>query len=92
MSPQQSDIVWKGLRCTVAIEGEYSDLTLIVDLRTQPGNPDSSVALKSKSLKENGTASLVVENEELQGQSVTLVILNSEGQLIKQAITAIGGD
>jgi hypothetical protein len=85
-----TDIVWKGLRCTVAIEGDYSGLTLTLDLRNQPGNVNSSIALSPKNLKKNGTASLVVENEELQGQSVNLVILNSEGQLIKQAITVIG--
>ncbi|MCK5804455.1 MAG: BREX-1 system phosphatase PglZ type B, partial [Lentisphaeria bacterium] len=87
-----SDVVWKGLRCTVAIEGDCSELSF--DVRTQPGNPASSVVVgkKAKPLKSNGTASVVVENEDLEGEGATLVLLDATGGLIAQVTAFIGGD
>lgn len=84
-----TDIAWKGLRCTVAIDGQYGDLS--VDIRTQAGDPASSVVVSVKPLKDNGTASVVVENEELQGRTAHLVLLNATGELVAEANTVIGG-
>ena len=84
-----TDIVWKGLRCTVAVDGNFSGLSL--DMRTQPGNPSSSVVVSVKLLKNNGTASVVVENEDLEGDEVTLVLLDEDGGLAAQVPTVIGG-
>ena len=39
-----TDVAWKGLRCKVAVEGEIADL--ILDIRTQPGDPSISVVIK----------------------------------------------
>lgn len=84
-----TDIAWKGLRCTVAVDGQYSDLSL--DIRTEPGNASSSVVVSVKALKDNGTASVVVENEELEGHKAFLVLLGSQGNLVAEAHTVIGG-
>jgi hypothetical protein len=84
------DVVWKGLRCTVAVDGPATGLSL--DVRTQPGNILSSVVVSVKPLKNNGTASVVVENEDLEGQAVTLVLLDANGGLVRQKATVIGGD
>jgi len=84
-----TDVGWKGLRCTVAVEGTFSGL--FVDLRSQAGNPDSSVVVCNKSLKSNGTASVVVENEDLEGSPATLILFDSDGKLITQLATLIGG-
>lgn len=83
-----TDIVWKGMRCTVAVEGQFSELSL--DVRTQPGNPLSSVVVSAKHLKDNGTASVVVENEELEGQEATIVLLDANGGVVTQSATVIG--
>jgi len=88
-SVEITDIAWKGLRCTVAVEGEFSGLSL--DIRTQPGNASSSVIVSSKALKENGTASVVVENEELEGTLAALVLIDDKGNLVAQVETEIGG-
>jgi len=85
-----TDVVWKGLRCTVAVENPATGLSL--DVRTQPGNALSSVVVSVKPLKSNGTASVVVENEDLEGQAATLVLLDANGGLVRQEATVIGGN
>lgn len=84
-----TDIAWKGLRCTVAVDGQYGSLSL--DIRTQAGNPASSVVVSMKPLKDNGTASVVVENEELQGRAAFIVLLSETGELVAETNTVIGG-
>jgi hypothetical protein len=84
-----TDIAWKGLRCTVAVDGQYANLSL--DIRTQAGDPASSVVVSVKPLKDNGTASAVVENEELQGRAACLVLLTPSGEMVAEAKTVIGG-
>ncbi len=89
-SVEITDLVWKFQRCNVAVDGQFEGLS--VDLRTQPGNPESSVIMSAKPLKENGTASVVVDNEDLEGKEATLVLLDDEGKLVAQVATVIGGD
>ena len=84
-----TDVVWKGLRCTVAVDGDFSGLRL--DIRTQPGNSLSSVAVGIKPLKDNGTASVVVEDEDMEGRDATLVLIDTNDALMAQVTTIIGG-
>jgi len=49
------------------------------------------VVVSVKPLKGNGTASVVVENEELQGRAAFLVLLSASGELVAEANTVIGG-
>ncbi len=67
----------------------FSGLSL--DIRTQAGDSLSSVVLGVKPLKDNGTASVVVENEDLEGCDATLVLLDANGALVAQIATVIGG-
>ena len=85
-----TDVVWKGLRCTVAVDGQYNDLSL--DIRTEPGNAASSVLVSIKALKDNGTASVAVENEELEGKHAFLILLTSQGDLVAEVKTVVGGE
>ena len=84
-----TDVAWKGLRCKVFIDGQVSGL--FVDIRTKPGAASSSVVVSQKPLKNDGTASVVVEDDELEGAAATLVVLDSSGTLITQIPTVIGG-
>jgi hypothetical protein len=84
-----TDVVWKGLRCTIALEGDFSGLSL--DIRSQPGNPDTSLVVGLKKLKSNGTASVVVEDESLEGSAATIVLIDRHGSLAAQKTTKIGG-
>ncbi len=83
-----ADIVWKGLRCSVEVDGNAAGLS--IDIRTQPGNPASSVAASVKPLKDNGTGSVVVIDEELEKESATVVLLDADGKLVAQLATVIG--
>ena len=71
------------------VDGQYANLSL--DIRTQAGDPASSVVVSVKPLKDNGTASAVVENEELQGRAACLVLLTPSGEMVAEAKTVIGG-
>lgn len=85
-----SDVVWKGMRCKVVAEGAYDGLK--VDLRLQPGNPDSSVAVTPKPFNASGVASLVVEDDALERKKVTLVLIDDGGRVMAQQLTMVGGD
>lgn len=86
-----SDVRWRGLRCSIGVEGIYTDLS--ADIRKQPGNPSSSVVLSVKSFNSDGAASLLIEDEDmvLTGTSATLVLLNQSGQIVAQQSVVIGG-
>ena len=85
-----TDVVWKGLRCTIAVDGDYAGLSL--DIRSQPGNASSSMVVGAKLLKENGTASVVVEDEDREGSEATIVLTDLMGSLVAQCATRIGGE
>ncbi len=89
-SVEFTDVVWKGLRCTVAVDGNFSDLSL--DVRSQAGNSSSSVVVGVKLLQDKGTASVVVENEDMEGREATVVLIDTDGSLVAQIATVIGGD
>lgn len=84
-----ADVTWKQMRCYVEVDGPCKGIFL--DVRLRPGDPDSSVALKVKDLKDNGTGSVVVQDDELEGRRATLVLLDSDGGLLGQKETVIGG-
>ena len=83
------NIVWKGLRCTVELDNNYSGLS--IDLRTQAGDSSSSIVITVKPLGDDGIASVIIEDEDLEGQDAVLVVINSEGSMIAQFETVIGG-
>ena len=83
-----TDVVWKGLRCNMTLEGDSSGLKL--DIRLQPGNPDSSVVQGGKPFKENGKGSVVVEDDDLEGTAAAAVVVDNHDQLVAQVTTVIG--
>lgn len=83
-----TDVVWKGLRCTIATEGIFPGLLL--DVRKHPGDPLSSVVLSVKPIKDDGAASVVVEDEDLEGQTAWVVVTDSGGLPVYQFETIIG--
>jgi hypothetical protein len=48
--------------------------------------------MNPKPLKEDGTASVVVEDEDLESQSASIVLLADNGALVAQVETVIGGE
>lgn len=84
-----TDVEWKGLRCTVATDGNCAGLLL--DVRSHAGNPETSL-VKRKLLKDDGTASVVVKNGDLEGRDAMVVLVDANGALAAQFPTVIGGD
>ena len=85
-----ASIHWKGMRCKVTIAGESAGLLL--DMRTHPGNPTTSVVKTIRPFApERGESSVVVEDDGLEGSEATIVILDGRQQLMAQQSTVIGG-
>jgi hypothetical protein len=84
-----TDILWKGLRCKIAVDGEFEDL--LFDIRLKAGSPEHSVVMSVKPVNESGVGSVVVENEELEGTEALIVLVDKAGALIAQEKTIIGG-
>jgi hypothetical protein len=83
------EIQWLGMRCRAIIDPGGGKIT--VDLRTKPNDETSSVAT-SKMVSADGHVSLLVENEELEGTVVSLVMIDPSGSVIGKQATTIGGD
>ncbi|MGO8880750.1 MAG: BREX-1 system phosphatase PglZ type B [Desulfomonilaceae bacterium] len=84
-----TETVWRGLRLNVTLGGNSTGLKL--DVRLQPGNPDSTVTHGGKPFKEDGKVSVVVENEDYEGTAAAIVVLDTNDQLLAQITTVIGG-
>ena len=83
-----SDVVWKGLRCTVVLAVPDESLTL--DIRLQPAAPDSTVVVRPKLFSASGSASVIIENEDLEGSKAILVVVNELGAAVGQVAIDIG--
>lgn len=88
ISLEITDVVWKGLRCKVAIDGDPTDLCL--DLRTHAGNAKTSIVMGIKAFKEDGTSSVIIEDDDLDGQKAFIIVIDSEDHLMAQKETIIG--
>jgi hypothetical protein len=83
-----AEVRWTGLRCRVTVEGARAGY--MADLRRKANDPRTSQAGGGKPLKDD-KASLVVEDDTLAGEAISLVILNEMGQAIARVATVIGG-
>jgi hypothetical protein len=80
---------WKGFRCYVILDGNSSGLSL--DIRVHAGDPSSSVVKQAAAFHEDGTASVLVEDDSLEGKPAVIVVLNRDGTLASQVNTVISG-
>lgn len=83
------EVFWKGLRCNVVAEGDVFGLNL--DIRLEPGLKSTSVVYDIKQFKDDGTASVVVDNEDLEGKAASLLLVDANGNVAYQMDTIIGG-
>lgn len=81
-----TEISWKGLRCNLEVSGGTAGMT--ADLRRETaGGP--SVATAPKPIADGG-ARILVEDEDLMGVAVVVVLLALDGRLIAQRSTRVG--
>ncbi len=76
------------MRCKVTIDGYVAGLRL--DIRTHAGNSSTSLTTSDKPFKDDGTASVIVKDDNLEGHEATIVVIDAAGQLIGQRSTVIG--
>jgi hypothetical protein len=79
---------WTGMRCRVQAEGPDGAR---VDIRMKAADPTSSVATESKALK-GGRCSLLVSNDQLEGQAAMVVVIDDRGTVLAQRHTTIAGN
>ena len=81
-------IAWAGLRCRIRVEPPTP--ALAVTLRERINDAGSNVT-EDRPLNDGGEASLLVADDELEGESVAVVVLDSAGQVVARAATIVGG-
>ena len=82
-------VSWKQLRCSVEVSGSMEGMQL--DVRTHAGNEQTSEASTIKSFKDKLRCSVIVEDDDLIGDKVFVVILDSNGNALAQQETVVGG-
>lgn len=88
--PEITKVKWLGLQCRVEFTGVTDKIE--VDLRGMPAEPASSIAERAKETTRAGRVSLVVPDEELEGEPVYLVLTSSSGQILAQRELVVGSN
>ncbi len=63
---------------------------LLVDIRTKAGDATTSLVSTPKPVEEDGQASLLVENEDMEGEQALVIVLTPEGVIQAQTSTTLG--
>jgi hypothetical protein len=84
------DVVWRGLRCHVVVDTVLQDVSL--DVRLFGAKPESSVVTRLKTFQNEDTASVIVEDDGLEGKNAVIVLLDDAGNVLTELKTIIGGD
>lgn len=84
-----TEIQWVGQRCRVTVAPALSGL--MVDLRTKANDSSSSI-VGAKTIDGAGKAALLVADDSLNGTSVQLVLLDSQGYVLLKKPTTVGGE
>lgn len=88
--PIEAQVHWAGLRARVAVMPAPSGGS--VDLRRKAGDAASSLIGESRALDVHGKASLLVEDDSLEGSPAFFVVLGVDGHLVSEQVVIIGGE
>ena len=81
-----AEVVWRGFRCRVHVD--HAAPGLRVDLRRKAADPASSITSGPRPVQD-GQASLLVEDDRLEGAAALAVLLDAAGQVIATRPTTI---
>jgi hypothetical protein len=81
---------WRGLRAVVSAGGTPAGAS--VDLRRKAGDASTSLVEAAAALDGDATAKLLLEDEELIGTTVFVVVLDPAGTVIGQTMVEVGAD
>ncbi|MCR9115476.1 MAG: BREX-1 system phosphatase PglZ type B [bacterium] len=83
-------VTWKQLRCSVVVNKVVEGLKL--DIRTHAGNASTSEANDIKSFGDKTKCSVIIEDDDLEGHAVFVVVLDDHGNPLAQQATTVGGN
>jgi len=85
-------VQWLGMRCRVTIEP--AGVSAAVDLRTKVGDAASSILNPNtpKPVDAEGKVGLLVEDESLEGTTVSVVLVDNAGRVVAKKPTTVGGE
>lgn len=86
--PEITRVRWLGLLCRIEFAGVRPGAR--VDIRGLPADPSTSVAERAKETTGEGRISLIVPDEEHEGEDAYVVVLGAEDELLGQAPVIIG--
>ena len=89
-APEIAKIKWLGLLCRVEIAGAEEGVR--ADLRALPADPSTSIAEVAKETAGAGKVSLVVPDEEHEGERAHLVLVGADGQILAQRDVVVGSN
>lgn len=81
---------WLGLMCRIELENVAPGAT--VDIRARPGEPASSVVGEAKETTGTGRVSLLVPDEDLEGDEAYVVVVAADGSILIQREVTIGAN
>ncbi|MCH8494912.1 MAG: BREX-1 system phosphatase PglZ type B [Balneolales bacterium] len=85
-----TDVIWRGLRCHVVLDTAVHDVSL--DIRLQAAVSGSSVVTRLKNIQHEDTASVIIEDDALEGTKAVILLMDQTGRVITELKTTIGGD
>lgn len=88
--PEITKVKWLGLLCRIALTG--GGLGVRADLRAMPADPSTSIAEEAKETGGAGKVSLVVPDEEHEGERVYLVLVGPDGEILAQRDVVVGSN
>jgi hypothetical protein len=86
--PEFTRIKWLGLLCRIEFIGV--DQGVLVDIRALPADPATSIADEAKETSSAGKVSLVIPDEDHEGERAHLVLVTADGQLLAQREVIVG--
>ena len=81
-------IKWLRMLCRIELEGVAGQV--VADVRALAGDPSTSIAEATKDTLASGHLSLIVADEDLEGQSAYVVIVDASGAILAQREVVVG--
>ena len=82
-------VKWSRLRCNITIHGLVAGAR--VDIRTKGGDPLTTLAMGGKELGACNEIFLLVEDAGREGEAALIVVVSSDGTVLDQTSTVVGG-
>lgn len=83
------DVRWVGLRCRIKVTPPLQGAR--IDIRTKVADAGTSIVSQGKSVAEDGSCSIAVENPDLEGSAAFVVFVAADGAVVDKRQTVIGG-